>query len=182
MAASLRPAVSGATRKAVRRVTLMHGLGLVLGATFAGLVLVAIGSAVRGVGLSIFYQSLLFAALLVAVLQWFGLRLPQSSWQVPEYWRRHFDLDILPLAYGWILGMGVFTAVVVGAFWVFFVGTGVAAPATALLGWMAYAVGRVIGFRLALATPELETIFLTTRKRLILVILTTLLAALVAVT
>ena len=45
--------------------------------------------------------------------------IPQSSWQVPEYWRRAVDADVLPVAYGAILGFGVFTAVVVGAFWVF---------------------------------------------------------------
>jgi hypothetical protein len=55
-------------------------------------------------------------ALVLAFMQCAGLPIPQSSWQVPEYWRRGMDADILPVAYGVILGFGVFTSVVVGAF------------------------------------------------------------------
>jgi hypothetical protein len=178
MVASLRPAVSGGTPSSILRVSIVHGLGLLLGALLMGLVLVVVGSAASTIGARQACQVLLLVALAVAVLQCFGVKVPQSRWQVPEYWRRFLDPDVLPFAYGSILGMGVFTAVVVGAFWGFVVATSIYGALPALLGWLAYGAGRAIGFRAAIQMPEMA---LSDRQRWWLTLATTLLAAGVAV-
>jgi hypothetical protein len=181
MAASLRPAVRGATPKALRRVTAMHGTGLLFGALFAALVLLVAGSALSAVGLRPAVEGMVVIALTLAIAQCLGLRVPQSRWQVPEYWRRTFDLDVLPLAYGALLGVGIFTAVVVGAFWVFMATTLLGSPLIAMLGWAAYAFGRGLGFRVVLQIEPLERIFLNARQRHLLIVTTALLACLVVV-
>jgi hypothetical protein len=180
MAASLRPAVSGATSKRLRRVTALHGAGLIAGAILMSLVLALLGSLVVAVGLRSILIVPVAIALALAVLQSIGIRLPQSGWQVPEYWRRALDAGTLPVAYGAILGLGVFTAVVVGAFWVFVAVTLRYPAQIALIGWSFYALGRLTGFRLALQVWPLERIFLTAFQRRILIIVTTMLAALIA--
>ena len=184
MAAALRPgraAVSGPPRHPARRVTLLHGAGLACGALVMGLLLALVRAVAVGAGL----RSLLIApaglALALALAQCAGLPVPQSSWQVPEYWRRTVDAGILPVAYGAILGFGVFTAVVVAAFWVFAAATLLFPAPVALLGWLAYAAGRLAGFSVALRLRELERILLTTGSRAGLVVGSTLLAALVVV-
>jgi hypothetical protein len=185
MAAALRPgpaAVSGPGQHPVRRVTLLHGTGLVCGALVMGLLLALVRAAVVGAGLRSLLVVPAGVALVLAVAQCAGLPAPQSSWQVPEYWRRAVDAGILPVAYGAILGFGVFTAVVVAAFWVFAAATLLFPAPVALLGWLAYASGRVAGFSVALRLRELERVLLTTRERAGLVVGSTLLAALVVVT
>jgi hypothetical protein len=102
--------------------------------------------------------------------------LPQSRWQVPEYWRRMLDADVLPVAYGAILGFGAFTSVVVGAFWVFLAATTLHTASVALIGWLAYAAGRISGFFFGLRHQPVERIFLTAHRRRALVIATTALA------
>ena len=119
MAASLRPAVSGASAKYLRRVTTLHGAGLMVGAIVMSLALALLGSIVTAMGMRLILLIPVLVAVALAVLQSIGVRLPQSRWQVPEYWRRTLDAGTLPVIYGAILGLGVFTAVVVGAFWVF---------------------------------------------------------------
>jgi hypothetical protein len=114
MAARLRPAVSGATAKHLRRVTALHGAGLIVGAILMSLMLALLGSIVAAFGLRSMLVVPVAIALALAVWQSIGFRLPQSAWQVPEYWRRTLDAGTLPVAYGAILGMGIFTAAVVG--------------------------------------------------------------------
>lgn len=180
MAASLQPAVSGATPRSIRRVTALHGGGLFAGAAVMSLALALTGSLLTAAGLRFVLFIPVGAALALAVLQSAGLGIPQSRWQVPEYWRRTLDAGMLPVAYGVILGGGVFTAVVVGAFWVFVAVTLLCAAPLALIGWSAYAAGRLIGFRLALQRRRpLERIFLTAFQRKVLIIATTMLAAMV---
>jgi hypothetical protein len=179
MAASLRPAVSGATPRSLRRVTALHGVGLLFGALFMALVLAFLGSAVTAGGLRITLKVLVAGAVLLAFLQVAGVRVPQSPWQVPDYWRRTLDADVLPVAYGAILGLGIFTAVVVGAFWVFVAATLLYPAPIALLAWAAYAVGRTAGFGLVIQTQPLERIFLTAFQRKALIIATAILAAVV---
>jgi hypothetical protein len=185
MAAALRPgpaAVSGAGPKSVRRVTALHGAGLLSGALIMALLLSLARALVVGAGL----RSLLIIpagiALILAFLQCAGFRIPQSSWQVPEYWRRGLDADILPVAYGAVLGFGVFTSVVVGAFWVFVAATFLYSVPVALLGWLAYACARIAGFCFALQVPQLERILLTPGKRRGLIAIATLIATLVVFT
>jgi hypothetical protein len=176
MAASLRPAVSGAPTGSDRRVTALHGIGLVAGAVIMSLALALAGAAMGVIGLRHLLLLLVYLALVLAVLQSVGMPLPQSRWQVPEYWRRMLDADVLPVAYGAILGFGAFTSVVVGAFWVFVAATTLHTALVALMGWLAYAAGRISGFSFGLRRQPVERIFLTTHQRRALVIATTALA------
>ena len=181
MAASLRPAVSGATRTQLRRVTVLHGTGLIFGAIVMGLILGLPGSLIGALGLKWIPVVLAGIALALSAVQSIGFGVPQSRWQVPEYWRRVLDGGTLPMAYGAILGLGIFTAVTVGAFWVFLaISLRYPAP-VALIGWSFYALGRLTGFRLALQTRPLERIFLTRIQQRLLIISTTVFAALIAI-
>lgn len=181
MAASLRPAVRGATGKHLRGVLALHGAGLIVGALLMALVLALLGSALTATRLMWIPIVLAGTALALAALQIAGFGLPQSRWQVPEYWRRTLDAGMLPVAYGAILGLGIFTAVTVAAFWVFLVITLRFPAPVALAGWAAYAIGRLIGFGLALQVRPLERIFLTHVQEKVLVIATAIFAALVAI-
>ena len=185
MAAALRPgspAVSGAAQRSLRRVTVLHGVGLLAGAVIMSLTLALLGSLATAAGLHSVLLIPVGIALALAVLQSIGVRIPESSWQVPEYWRRMLDAGTLPVAYGAILGLGIFTAVVAGAFWVFVALTLRYPAVVALAGWSAYAFGRLAGFRLALQIRRpLEQIFLTPLQRRAVIIATTMLAALAAV-
>jgi hypothetical protein len=180
MAASLRPAVSGASAKPIRRVTALHGAGLISGAVIMGLFFSLLGLLLVTAGLRSVMIVLVGIAIALAVMQSIGLSLPQSRWQVPEYWRRTLDASAVPVLYGAILGAGVFTAVVVGAFWVFAAITLRYSAPIAVIGWSSYALGRLTGFRLALQVRQLERIFLTAFQRRALIIATTIAAAVVA--
>jgi hypothetical protein len=184
MAAALRPgspAVSGATHRSLRRVTTLHGLGLLAGAVLMSLVLALVRALVVVAGVRPVLIAPVSIALALAALQSVGVRIPDSSWQVPEYWRRALDAELLPIAYGAILGFGVFTSVVVSAFWVFVAATLLYTVPLGLIGWSAYALGRTIGFRLAVQIQPLERILLTSFHRRMIVIATTMTAALVVV-
>src|SRR5215467_11384259 len=98
MAAALRPgpAAGSAPRPtSAHRVTALHGAGLFVGALIRALLLSFVRALLVGGGL----RSLLFIpaaiALMLAFMQCAGLSIPQSSWQLPEYWRRALDADIL---------------------------------------------------------------------------------------
>lgn len=185
MAAALRPGsptVSGADARRAHRVTALHAAGLVSGALTMGLLLALARAVMIGAGLRPLLAIPAGIALVAALLQCAGVPVPQSSWQVPEYWRRSIDAGILPVAYGAILGFGVFTSVVVGAFWVFVAATFLYSPPVALIGWLAYACGRTVGFSFALRLQQLERIFLSGRTRMGLVVGSTLIAALVVFT
>jgi hypothetical protein len=181
MAAALKPgspAVSGIRTKPVHRIVVLHGAGLFAGAGIMGLLLVLVRALMVGAGLRFLLIVPAAVALAIAFLQCAGLPVPQSSWQVPEYWRRAVDAGFLPVVYGTILGFGVFTAVVTGAFWVFVAATILYPAPVALAGWLAYACGRAAGFCLAPPVRQLDQVFLTLRKKRKLIIGTTLLAAL----
>lgn len=70
----------------------------------------------------------------------------QSSWQVPQEWRYKVDIEILAAAYGFLLGTGVLTAVVLSAFWVFVAITLMVSLPIAVAGWSLYAAVRSAGF------------------------------------
>jgi hypothetical protein len=145
------------------------------------LILALAGALATSAGLHEFLVAPVCIALAITVLQLFGRSLPQSRWQVPEYWRRTLDSSILPFAYGAILGLGIFTAVVVGAFWVFLAVTLRYTAPVALLGWSAYALGRMAGFRLALRVRPPERLLLTTFQRRTLLVVTAMVAVLATV-
>lgn len=124
----------------------LHLVGLLVGATLTAATLVVIGQATPSSARHIVGEVCLGAASLATVSQLAGRRPPQSHWQVPSVWRQTVDPTILPLAYGFLLGMGVWTAVVVSAFWAFLAATPLMSPWVALVGWLIYAAARGAGF------------------------------------
>jgi len=158
MVGSLGPVVDGA-KPAARRVAMIHGVGLVVGAILMAFALSVIGASLTAVGLGFATNVLVTAALLAAFLQVFGLPPVQSRWQVPERWRRLIEIDVLAAVYGLLLGFGVLTAVVVSAFWVFVALSLVVSPTTALAGWLVYALTRSAGFWAIARTLHADRIY-----------------------
>lgn len=168
MVGAIGPTVSG-NRK--RSVSAIFVASLVAGSTTMALVLISVGTGARAVGGETVLTLIVLVACGVTLFQILATRTLQSSWQVPEIWRRHFEIDILAAAYGYILGLGFPTAVVVSAFWIF-VALTLAAPAhVALIGWIAYALVRGLGF-LASARRDWENPFNVSRPGLLIYVAT----------
>lgn len=146
MVGALGPAVRGADRGQARQVVVVHASGLITGSMLTALTLIALGTALPQSHLALLLPA---ALLLLVAAQILGHGPPQSRWQVPEAWRRGMDVSMLAASYGFILGMGVFTAVVLSAFWVFVALSIAAAPTAGALGWLAYGVARAAAFVLA---------------------------------
>jgi hypothetical protein len=72
-----------------------------------------------------------------------GLPFPRSRWQVPAHWRESLPLLFTLTAYGYLLGLGCLTDVVLPTFWVF-VGLSVLdATVVHVVGaWLVYAATR----------------------------------------
>lgn len=171
MVGALGPVVHGTTRQLVTTVT-AYGAGSVLGASITALTLSAVGMALQSLSAVPVAWGVLGVSATLVLWQVLGFRVPQSHWQVPEHWRRAMDLDVLAFAYGLLLGLGVFTAVVIAAFWVLVAVTLFVSPATALAGWALYAVVRTIGFA-ALArngNAKERTFDLPSRRRILILI------------
>ena len=165
MVGSLGHAVRGAEKRKARSVALLHTTGLVIGATLIALALATVGAGLRGAGLTDLLMAFAVASLLIVVAQLAGMRLPESRWQVPEVWRRQIDTSALAFIYGALLGLGIFTAVVVAAFWVFLVLTLLVSPIIAVVGWVLYALARSLGFIVVTARSTPERIFLSHAQR-----------------
>jgi hypothetical protein len=180
MVGALGPVVHGAKRTR-RRTIGAYGTGLVLGSLVLALVLGLAGQALRGAGLRPVAIVLVAAALTLSCLQLLGLRPLQSRWQVPERWRRQIDIEILGLLYGFLLGLGIFTAVVVSVFWVLVVLTLLVQPVVAVAGWLLYAFVRLAGFVVVAKLPEgTETLFSTGVRKRVLVVGAVLIGAIAA--
>lgn len=169
MVGALGPVVHGAER--TRRMTIgAYATGLALGSTLLALLLTLAGEAFRAAGLRPIVLALVALAATVSAMQVLGVGPLQSRWQVPERWRRQMDVEILALLYGFLLGLGVFTAVVVSAFWVLVALTLLAPPALAVSGWLAYALVRTVGFVVVAKLPDgSEALFSTGLRRRLLV-------------
>jgi hypothetical protein len=146
MVGSLGPAVSGVERRSLGVV-----LGFVGATMLASLImassLVLVGELLATASLEAVEISFVTGALILSVSQVLGSSRPlQSEWQVPERWRRQMAPDVLAAFYGFILGFGVFTAVVVSAFWVFLALSLIVDPWIAIAGWGTYAAVRSGGF------------------------------------
>lgn len=145
MVGSLGPVVHGAGRQ-FRRIAVLHTLGLMCGALLMCGGLVLLGEGIRELASKPLEFAVVAVPLALSGAQTvLGMRPFQSQWQVPENWRRLLDFDMLALAYGFLLGLGLFTAVVVSAFWVFVALTLLVAPQLALVGWVVYAAVRGAG-------------------------------------
>jgi hypothetical protein len=179
---TIAPAVSGRQR---RRVLTLHVAGLLAGAVTMCMILVLVAAGVSALGLdSPDWLRLVVAALLVA---WLirgitrrGLPYPRSRWQVPEQWRARLPLQATAPAYGYLLGLGALTDVVLPTYWLL-VGVTVTALGSfwwALVAWLAYGAARgavtIAGVRHFTATcgidgaptssavrPSLERVFVT---------------------
>lgn len=137
MVTSLGPAVRSADREP-KSIALVFAAGAALGASLVGLAIAALGVMLQSLDAELPTTVVVVSGLAIATAQVAGLRVPQSSWQVPEPWRRLLDLDVLALFYGLILGVGFLTSVVVAAFWAFLAVTLAASPAVAIVAWLAY--------------------------------------------
>lgn len=62
----------------------------------------------------------------------------------------------LALGYGFLLGLGALTAVVVSAFWVFVALSVAAPPGLVVVAWAGYASARALGFVIAVRSGETE--------------------------
>ena len=153
MVGALGHAVRAADRRLARTVVVAHVGGLLAGSLLMGGALAIIGAAAGG---SSWTVAPAVVAFVLALGQALGRRPVQSRWQVPEAWRRGMDLGFLAGLYGLLLGIGVLTAVVVSAFWVFFALSIAVPPTIALGGWLAYAAARGIGFVVTARRGEAE--------------------------
>ena len=162
MAGALGSAVRGS--KLLNPVTLGHASGLFVGSLVMALGVSLTGNVVSALGLRPVAELLVVVACAIALLQVAGGRPLQSSWQVPESWRRSIDPTLLATFYGFLLGFGVLTAVVASAFWVFVTLSLVVSPVIVIAGWTAYAIARVIGF-VAMARASNFEMMLATLNR-----------------
>lgn len=181
MVGALGPAGRGA-ESGMSRTIAIHGFAIVLGATLMGLVVATVGSFVQGSPLASVLSAALVACLMLVALQAIDLRTPpQSRWQVPEPWRRLLDMEVLAGFYGFVLGFGVFTAVVLSAFWVFVTLTLAAAPGVAVAAWASYGLARTLSFGIAITANRGKPPFLSSRARQSMIYISLVVSALAAV-
>ena len=131
-----------------RRNLLIHSLGVIAGALVMGLMLVLLGVALQGVLVEI--ERPMLAITIALLVGWaiytslgVGVPFPNSRWQVPKDWRHTLPFKFTVGAYGFLLGLGVLTNVVVPVIWVL-VGASIAtasAPAVLLI-WLVYGITR----------------------------------------
>jgi hypothetical protein len=142
MVLTIGPAVRRADQ---RRFLAIHSLGLLLGATVMAMFLTLIGPAVESAIAATTPVPQLVAALVLAL--WvsrivFGVGLPylSSPWQVPVYWRETLPPVVTVGVFGFLLGLGLLTSVVLPIFWVFVGGTLLSGSVLVSLGaWWLYA-------------------------------------------
>lgn len=160
---------------------ILHLVGLFCGAMVSSAALIFIGKATASTGRQLICEACLILASAAIISQLGGRRAAQSHWQVPSVWRQTVDPTVLPLAYGALLGMGIWTAVVVSAFWAFVAATPLESPWVAVAGWGIYAAARGVGF---LSSPTVCAVDGGARIRRAVVVFSSLLAlalALVAI-
>ena len=127
----------------------LFGVGSISSSTLIGLSAKLIGDAI---GLAIGRAPVFLGVLLissVAILHEFRLcsvRLPQSSWQVPARWRNCYDLRLVSLLYGFLLGFGILTRVygsslLLGLLWCASTTT---SPAIATIVWTSYGLTKAV--------------------------------------
>lgn len=157
MVGAIGPAVSG--RRGTRaswHVPVLYTFALLVGGGLMFLAVAGAGNLLMAIGFERVLWVVLLASVGGAILQAVGGPAVQSSWQVPEAWRRHIDLEILVAFYGFLLGIGVVTSVVVSAFWVFVALTAFVGVTAGAIGWTIYSVVRGLGFWIlaARSSPE----------------------------
>lgn len=157
MVGSIGPAVSKAESR--RKILLIHTCSLLVGSILVALALVLLGSALRAASMTMASKGLVLGTAALAVFQLFGIKPPQSRWQVPDRWRYLMDVEFLAASYGFLLGLGFLTRVVVASFWVLATASLVVSPLAVVAAWGGYALTRSLTFwRLSSGTwPRLES-------------------------
>lgn len=145
MGATLSLAVRGARRRAVT----IHAVGMMAGSVTMALCLTVAAAIVAPI-LSTMPAAAGMTAMVV-LAAWalklttnVGLPYPRRRWQVPEGWRWELPLPFTLGAYGYLLGLGALTDVVLPLYWVL-VGATIAAGSLplAVAAWIVYAMARV---------------------------------------
>ena len=130
-----------------RSALIVHGIGLVLGAATMALLLFLIGEALRAAEpietIALGLLGVLSVVWAVSTLSRRNAWYPRSNWQVPETWRYTLPFRFTAGAYGYLLGIGCLTDVVLPSYWVLF-GLSMVVPAfgVVVLAWVIYAVIR----------------------------------------
>ncbi len=146
MAWTIGPAGSGVERNRNLR---LHCMCLLLGASTSAAIFILVGAGFRAAVPN--PPTLTWVAVALVFLGWSlrslglrGLPYPRSRWQVPEHWRASLPLPFTLAGYGYILGTGVFTDVVLPAFWMLVTLTVLStASAVIPIAWLAYAGARI---------------------------------------
>lgn len=128
-----------------RRALLIYVAGLFGGALTMACITYAVGAllpveipvAVRVAG------ALIVALWGVRVASGRGLPFPSSPWQVPEIWLLTLPRNLTAGLYGYLLGLGMLTSVVLPVYWCFLVGS-LFSPSLgiSIIVWSAYAATR----------------------------------------
>lgn len=144
---------SAVSRARISRLLFVHAVGLLLGAVTMALVLSLLGAVLRPLidetaePLAI-VASVVLAGWAVRSVDRRGLPYPQRSWQVPEQWRYTVPPTMTLGIYGYMLGLGWLTYMVLPIYWVLFLGTlAVTSLPIALIAWSAFAAGRFLTTR-----------------------------------
>jgi hypothetical protein len=141
MAQTFGPAVSGASRRQAMR---LHVTGLLLGSGTMAAAVTLVGTSLplidhRAIRVVAAVLGVLAAGWAAKMVFRVGLRYPRATWQVPEEWRHKLPIGTAAAAYGFLLGLGALTDVVLPAFWLLVGLTIVAGKVSvALAAWTVY--------------------------------------------
>lgn len=150
MAGSIGPAV----RRERRSLMVSHISGLIAGGALMALTLTLAGglldlAAARSHPVM---RSVVFVVVIAVAFGWlsrltfgWGLPYPRRRWQVPEHWRQSLPPLFTMSSYGFLLGIGFLTDVVLPSYWIMVGATlAVANAALALGAWLLYAGVRAL--------------------------------------
>lgn len=146
MVQTIVPAVSGTDRQRWLRI---HTSALVLGSITTALSLTIIGESLQSMNwpahLVLYPASVILVGWIGRSAFGIGLPYPRSRWQVPEVWRDLLPPTATAAAYGYLLGVGFVTDVVLSAYWILFALTiALGDINVAVVAWTTYAVCRAI--------------------------------------
>ena len=154
MVETITPVGHGGRTKSYWTSVGLHALGATLAAALLGFALGAIGALLRAPGEGSGAVVLAVIALMYAVREGFGLKvpLPDRHAQVPQWWRDFFSPAVSSFLYGAGLGVGFFTFLQFGTFVV--VATGALFSGDPLIGaLLCVPFGLTRGLTVVLAAP-----------------------------
>jgi hypothetical protein len=149
-----------------RRGLIVHSIGTLLGSLTMAFLLILAAPATRALIDSAGSAAATGAA--VVLIAWVprtlgrrGPAYPRSSWQVPEHWRQTLPMLFTLVLYGFLLGLGILTDVVLPAYWVLVGGSlAVVSLPAVVIAWTAYGITRayvvLVGVRQLASSPADE--------------------------